>query len=485
MKRAFLFLFIFVSASAQALTLDEYLHQVAEKNGQLKAVQSGQEAASAKREAGDMELATTLTASVQRLDDQKPQELAPGFVMTETAGTSYSLGLAKKFSTGTQAQLTGAMSDVGPYFSMGTLGSAAPPVSGSVTLSLSQSLWKNFFGNATRLRREREAVVETAERGALDLQGRQVLIDAEASFWDCLYMQEEVRQREDSLARAKKIEAWVRRRASNGIGDKADVLNAEGLTAKNELDLLQSRDNLRAAQEKVLTALEIPRGEASPPLKAELEKERPILEMVGKAKLPQKANLNMKDEDVVQLDAYLAILDAKAKAVGAKEAEDAMRPDLVLSGKYGTNSYEDTWNSASSKITDPSKPTKAIGVSFTYMLDGDLKDSTRNAARMQALSAAQTQEHKLLESRSAWQEFIRRHKELGEQVNAAEKLSRIQTQKAAAQRDKLSKGRSITSDVITAEQDASNATLVLSKLRAEQRKMEARARLFVRLQEAP
>lgn len=477
--------FLVPAQMAMAISLDEYLQQVAEKNGLLKAVQSGKEAAEAKREAGDIGLSPILTLQARRLDDKKPMAGGPGFTINQTSGSDYSVSLSKKFSTGTDAMISGTAGNIGAYFPNGSGGLTGPDVSSGLRLQVSQSLWKNFFGHGIRLRQEREGITETLEKQALDVQGRQILISAEAAFWDYLYQQDEARQREESLARAKKIEGWMRNRASNGIGDRADVLKIQGLVALREVELLQSRDALKVAEEKLRTTLELPAGEKFPVLTAELHKVRTPEAMVTSSEVRKLEAANVKSGDIVALNAYMAMLEARARSVGAKEAEDGMRPDLVVEGQYGTNAYESTWGTAFTKMSDATKPTMGIGVKFVYMLDGGLKESTRRAARMEALAASHRQERALMESESSWREYLRRHKELTAQVQAVEKLSQVQTSKAAAERDKFSKGRSVTAEVVTAEQDASESTLQLMKLRAEHRKMEAQARMFVRLQEAP
>ena len=39
-----------------------------------------------------------------------------------------------------------------------------------------------------------------------------------------------------------RIESWVRRRVSDGIGDRADLLNAQALVATRELQLMNTKD---------------------------------------------------------------------------------------------------------------------------------------------------------------------------------------------------------------------------------------------------
>lgn len=467
------------SAQTPSLSLEQFLQQVTERNGNFRALKSSQEASISRRIQGDLELAPMLTASVQSIDDKKPQILG-AFNLTGNKTQEASLGIAKKFSTGTEAQISASVTETTTGFQV-----INPPTTTSTTnafgalgISVSQSLWKNFFGEGTDLRRERELLIEKTESQGLDLQSRQIIINAESAYWDHLYKVEELRQRQESLARAKRIETWVKNRASNGIGDRADVLNAQGLVAGRELQVLNARDEVVASEATIRDMLELSREEAVPRLQGNLGMARNLQTLVD-GKL-QSADGAMQ---VVRLDAYLSVLEAQTKAVVAREVSEGVKPDLVLSGTYRTNSVDTSLGGAGSQITDPSKPTSVVGLKFTYLLDNDLKNASRNTAKMEALAAQQKQSRKILESRTSWDELRRRHTELTQKIVAAEKASQIQLQKADAERDRLSKGRAITSTVILAEEDAAESQLTLTRMRAEQRKLESQGRLFIQISE--
>lgn len=469
--------------SGPTIDLGTFLEQVVERNGNFKSLQSSREASQSRRLQGDLELSPVFTASAQAVDDKRPQIFGPAFSLTGTKQQEVSLGLAKKFSTGTQAALTGSVSETTTMASIGGQPeSSTTNAIGGLGVSISQSLWKDFWGSSTDLRRQREALIEKTETSGLDLQTRQVLIEAEAAYWDHLYLKEEIRQREESLARAKRIESWVRNRASNGIGDRADVLNAQGLVAGRELQLLNSEDELRASEEKIRDLLEMGEQDPMPNMAGNLEGTRTPRAFID-GTLRAQGDDSSTASQVVRLDAYLSVLEARTKAVVAREVAEGVKPDLVLSGAYKTNSVEPGMSAAFAGVTDPSKPTTVVGVKFTYLLDGDVKNAARNSAKMESLAANQRQSRKLLESQTSWEELQRRHTELSKKIEAAAKSSTIQTQKADAERERLSKGRTITSTVILAEQDAAESQLSLAKMRAEQRKLEAQGRMFIQISE--
>jgi outer membrane protein TolC len=471
---AVFFASFFAGGFAQALTLEEYLAQVQSKNKNFRSFEASTSAAEDRFATMDLDLSPALTLKGSYLDDKALVIYGPGIELTRNQVTTYSAELSKKFSSGTTAAVStgvqGVRTDVTGF------GGGAPieTYSGFAEVSLSQSLWKDFFGHATRLRWEREEALRTQEKQSYNLQARQTLIAAESAYWDLIYAQEDIKIREAGLDRAKAILQWVQRRNSNGIGDKADVLNAQGLAQARELELLNAKDDLRTAQQKVADQLEIKNLTELPDLQGNLGQNRSVKSYVNPATAKNR---------IVRLDAYLAILDAKAKAVAADESQDSLRPDLVVQGSYKTNGYDDDLNGSWSKTTDPGHPTVNVGVEFRWLLDWETKGAARNAAKMDALAATLKKERQLIESDSDWSELLRKNDELSKKIVVAQKISETQTAHAAAERQKLSKGRAITSDVITAEQDADEAALTLTKLKTEQRKLESQGRLYIAIGE--
>jgi len=485
-KLALLLTLLASIAQAENLNLDQFLDQVLNQHKAIKSYSQSQQAAEYFREATDTVLSPQLSLQGGYIDDQKPTVTMPYYMINRTQGWNYSATLGKLFSTGTQASLSANLSQL----SLSTTDRMQVPGSaiysnqslgvGSLGVSLAQSLWKDFFGRATHLRQDREWKTEILKQQTFNLQIKQIVVEAENAFWDLLYLQEELQQRIDTLQRSKKIEVWVKKRFSNGIGDKADVLNAEGLSAARSLQLLQTQDDIVAAKRKVVDLLELENVDQVPILRGDIKNIRKLESLVPES---SKASASSRK---VRLDSYLAILEAKVKSIGASEAEESMKPDLQLAGSYATNSYDfnNGITGAYNNLTNTNLPTLNVGLKFVWLLDSDLRNANRESARREALSSTFNMQRQLLESDSAWQEMNRRHQELTREVQAAAFMADVQNKKASAEREKLEKGRSITSQVITAEQDAAESVLTLTKLEVAQRKLESQARLFLNLEES-
>lgn len=464
-------LFILLSAltvplASRAMTLEEFLSAVAKKHGGIQAIQESREASDARRDSGDIEFAPALSLKGSYLEDKKQPNQ---FGASETKVQTATLGFGKKFSSGTSLGLSASSTAMenpdlaNPLFAQGSLG-----------VSISQSLWKDAFGHGTSLRHERERLVNRTERAGLDLQERQLYVNAEIAFWDYLYAKESLEIRKASMNRAKRIENWVSRRVNDGIGDSADLYNARALVASRNLQLQLAEDAQTTAANKLRDFLELPYAEPLPEMQGDFTVARAPTNLVGGG-----------NGRIWRLDSYLAFLEAKTRGVVADEVNEGTKADLVLAGQYNTNSFEQggKLSDGTRNWTKTDTPTTAVSLSWTYLFDTGGKGSTLESARKEAAAAKLRAERSRLESESAWSELNRRHGELSRKVQSAEQISKLQAARARAEQDKLSKGRSITANVITAEQEAAEAELSWTLLRSEQRKLEASSRLFVSVKE--
>lgn len=461
------------SASTSTMNLQDFLRAVESNHKSVQALEEAKKAAKLAQEAGDIELVPVLTADAGLINDKNPLGQFAAFGASETKTSSYSLGLAKKFSTGTGVSITAST------FEIENSALANPAVArfqkfgaGSLGLGLSQSLWKDFFGNATRLRQERQEVATAVSTGTFDMQKQMLLVGAEAAYWNYIFSIENLKIGKASLERAKRIAAWTQRRVNDGISDRADLLQVQALVAARTLQLISAEDELAGAKRSLRDFLELSADQPLPEMTGEISQARAL-----------NASLSGRTGRVVALDAYLSSLDSRSKLLESREAEDKLRPDLILSGSYNTNAFESSMTDAVRKWTETDRPTSKVGLKLIYPFDLGPKNAAREAARKSALISQLQSERKILESESSWIELNRRYSEMSKRVEAATEIARLQMAAARAQADLFNKGRAVTANVITAEEDAGNAELNLTKLKVEQRKMEAQGRLFVVVEE--
>lgn len=472
--RSIAVLLIWTPCLAFAMNLQEFLQVVQTKHKTIQSFDVQKEAADLRNLAGDISLVPALTAGAYWVQDKSPLNQFVTLGAKESRIADYSLGFSKKFSTGTSLGLS---AEAAEYENPGLALPQAPGLSkfgsGALGITLSQSLWKDFFGEGTRLRWQQQNAATTAEKGRYDLQKKLLLVNAEQAYWGYLFALESVKISRDSLERAKRIESWTRRRMNDGISERADLLQTQALVSARQLLLIGAEDDLAAAKQSLRDFLELGTTEALPQVTGDLSKARSLGSMVD----GQKGK-------VLQLDAYLSAIEAKARALAAKQVDDAYRPDLVLSGAYQTHSLDQTLPKAVDNWASTDRPTAKVALNLTYLFDTDVKSAARNSSRKDALAAKLISERKLLESESSWVEINRRYSELTRRIEAADQVMRLQDDRAKAEESLFNKGRSVTSNVVNAEEDADTAKLNLVRLKSEQRKMEAQGRLFIAVEDS-
>lgn len=458
-------LLLVLSQAGYAMTLEEYLAQVKKKNRIYTSTELSIEASRDRQEAGDIELAPTISASyLSSIDKSLPSQTA-----AERKANEYTLGVTKKFSTGTLVSLSGK-STQNSYENPNT-GTNPESSTSSLGVSLSQSLWKNFFGTATRIRHEREQAVSLAETLSLDLQRRSVLIEAEASFWDYVVAQEDLKLKEENFERAKKLDRWTSGRVNNGISDRSDLMNVKALMSLRELELQNARDQLKTEETRLRQNLDLAEGEATPQMQANLSQPRPYVDEL------------LKQKNVISIEAYLSVLQAKSKKLVAEEVTDSYKPDLSLVGGYTTTAYDASGHDALNDVTKSDYPRTYVGVNFTWLFDTSAKKAQVSSYRKDALVAQYTAEKKQAEGKTAWAEHLRKFKVAQESVKTLEKIADYQKQRVRAEQDKFSKGRTITTNVVTAETDSAEADVNYLKAKSGLKKLEASTLLFTAIQE--
>ncbi len=463
---------IIVSAQmAGAITLEEYLAQVRQKNRIYTSVDLSVEASNARREAGDVSLSPRLTATYGIATDKT----VPNTTAAERKSTEYSLGLSKQFSTGTAVTLTarsGHNQYAGLYAPLSSDPTRGTDFSTSgLGITIQQSLWKDFFGNGTRLRHQREEAVNSYENLLLDLNRRRILIEAESSFWDYAIALEDVKLKQENLDRSKKLDRWTSGRVNNGISDRSDLMNVKALMSLRELQFQTSSDQLKTEEVRFRQNLDLAAGDPTPIIQASLGETRTDIRQM------------MQQKNMIEIEAYLASLDAKSRKLTSDELRDSLRPDLALVGAYNTSAYDPTGNNATNDISKPDYARTYVGLNFTWMFDTSAKRAQINAYEKEALAAKYTSEKKAVEGRTAWTEFLRKYTATQETVKTLEKIANYQRQRVKAEQDKFSKGRTITTNVVTAETDSAEAEVTYLRAQSGLKKLEASTLLFTTIQE--
>lgn len=454
-----------ITGNARAMTLEEYMEMVHKKNRLFNSYQTSIEASQEKQIAGDLLLSPTLTAGYSETSDKSE----PSAVAEKRNTTVSNVGLSKKFSTGTLLSLT-ALTTKFAYEAPVTPGNTGYST-GGLGVVLQQSLWKDFFGVATRMRRERESLTNKIETLGYELQKRITLIQAESDFWDYMVAQEDLKLKQANFERAKKLDSWTSNRVSNGISDQTDLLQVRALASLRELELATAKEALKSREAKIKENIDFAASESVPELTADMAVTRPYVTNLAKSK------------NVVKIDTYLTSVEAEIKQKVSDEVVDSLRPDLSFLGKYNTSSYNVDYIEMQKNMSKTDKPVTFIGLSLSWLFGSDAKSAQLSAAKKEALASSLKADQAKITGENAWSDLLRQYELTKQNVLTLGKIAQLQRDRAKAEQSKFTKGRTITFNVVNAETDAAQAEVNYLTAKSGLRKLEASTQLFMSVAE--
>ena len=229
------------SLVSSTLTLESFLSQVHGNHDGSKSAELSSESAKKKVLQSDLPLAWVLNSSVeQRNDYQTPLSL---FFLQNTS-TTYSLGISKLTTFGLQAKWA-LNARLYNYVNLPAAYAAIIPFSSywdiSTGVELTQSLWRNGFGGATRIQQGLDEAVALSSYHRNAFTVLELRAQAEVAYWNVASSQQIVKIQQENLERATQLVAWSKKRAKFDLADNSDLLQAESSYELRQLDLIQSQ----------------------------------------------------------------------------------------------------------------------------------------------------------------------------------------------------------------------------------------------------
>lgn len=418
----------------------------------------------------DLVLQPVLELSAHRLNDRR-MTLTNTAVSTATTSArkarvdTMSALLTKPFSTGTTLTVT-------PVLERALFPTLDPRERSTFDwqVGISQSLWRDGFGRSTRLRWARESAERKQQIADLLAKQAQLQVEFESLYWDWAMAVRERELRAKNVSRGRDLLKYIRGRFARSAAENSDVLQAQALLERRELELMAVEQNVVLAASRMEKYVPGIKWQPDP---SELDKSRDFEKLVT----PWQADdLN----ETLKLDLVAARNAAFVAERRADEAREQIRPDLNLQLAYGKNAIDPDSDTALRQGTDGRNEFSSIGVVFKTGLDLGQERRKVEAARASRDSAKLHREALESEGRVAWAQYKRNIADLQARIQRAGKLAEVQEKKVVAERQRYRLGRTNAFQAITFEQDAADAEITYWNLNAQLRKTEAQARLFAR-----
>ncbi|MDD4973775.1 MAG: TolC family protein [Bacteriovorax sp.] len=432
-----------VGFSAQ-LTLDDFLKQVEGKNQSMTASKLIAEGAQERANEGKLIFRPNIFAQAQSTIDKRPTANvnAQG---DRTDNNFVTAGILQQFNFGLQGKL-------GYNFSHTRIYDASPaflPINnfhdGVATLELSQSLWRNFLGRESR---SQEVIITSQAQATKHTENYKIkatLAQAELLYWSLSQIRKVVRVQKESLERAQKIRVWNQNRLKSGLAENSDFLQSDANYKAREYELKSAMQDLKTLQRSVNSL----RGVDSEALDEDLESVDS--EIIKKLALPSKEELRE--------DTKAALEIQKISKASADLSIEKNKPTFEMYGTYALNGRDPQADQAVTNSFKTNHDTKAIGLRFVAPLDFGTTSDNINGYRKEQIAATQNFQRKLFEQEQQWNDLAARFEDAKVKLSLVEKIEEAQKIKASNERDRLSKGRTVTFQVLNFEQDYAQSEL--------------------------
>ncbi len=446
-------LLLSVTVSAQTLPLEGYLQQVKQKHTGYKGSQLVSQGAVERSVESDLLFLPSFLASAGYSRDKAPA--AP----TEPAD------LKVQFLTGGLRQQTRFGLGVDLSYSLSKKEAfAVSGYEGKPTLGVSMPFWQNGFGRSVRATEELLEAQALASGYGESFRLKLILAEAENTYWRLALVRENVEVQKDTLVRAQRIRDWNQRRVQLQLSDRIDLLQADAALESRKLDLQAAMDEQQAAARAFNTL----RGESQDAVEEALT--LPKAEVIDGMSAPRRAELR---DDVKAAKELARLADANA-TVGREK----LLPKLDLRGSVSFSGTDASAGSAVKNSFKTDRPEYSAALEFSVPLAfGTTSDSRAGYAKEQ-LGAELKYERQYFEQEREWNDLQNRLGEAKKRLQLARSIEQAQREKVLHERDRHTRGRTTTFQVLQFEQEYAFAQLAHIRAQSDVLRIIAQMKTF-------
>ncbi|MGE4130399.1 MAG: TolC family protein [Bdellovibrionales bacterium] len=437
-------------ANGSQITLDEYLSQVAGKNGAYKGAEIGEEAASLREEEWSLITSPSLFGGAQRFKDER-EVSSPRFQGSETTVDTYSLGVNQQTNFGLAAKLSYVYNDTTIKGADTTFLPDPHFLTAGPYLELTQALGRNGFGGEIRASQRLQEAQAKAAKHLSGFKRTTIGAEAESLYWRLALSREALAAAKQNKERADRILGWSSNRAKMELADRADLLQAEAALLSRTLELQTATDDEKAASRAFNTMRGLESEFVSETLSGFDERTLSTL------KVPEKKGLRG--------DVRAAEQEQIAAQANAELARQRNKPVLDAFVNVGLNGRDTKSDDTVSESFTDKHPHTTFGVRFNIPLDLVQSSKNREAYTREALAAKMNYQQKVFEEQRLWLDLNKKFNDARQRLELAVRIEAAQKKKLEYERNRHSRGRTTTYQVILFEQDFSGAQL--ARIRAQ------------------
>lgn len=452
-KVVFTLIVSLLSLNAYSMSLEEYLNLVKKDSLTFKANNEKVDSAKLLLSEADLFYTPEFFVDASYSDSEKPQN--PPFYRA-IKNKNISLGIAQTFKFGLEAKLS--------YEALGFNMIGTPAVPGfnilaeywdtSPKLELRMPLLSGGFGR--RLRAEEESLRKQviAEQQNAEAQTAAILAEAEANYWKLAIWQEVISIQEQALKAAESILSYVTKKRNMNLGDDSDVVQAQALVEAKRFELKISNDESRSTLRSFNKMANRQANQSAEQL------EKVDFDKLENFEVPEKRPGDRADVLALQAQADLAMATAKL-------ARERGKPTLDVFGQVAMHGQRAGFSDSMDQSFNSVYNTNMIGMNLKVPLFfGSLSNLDKGATKAQ-IAAQLTKESAEFNQEQEWVHLTESLKDIRENLKMLTKLESIQKKKLDIERRRFREGKTTTFQVLSFEQEYSQASATRVKLASD------------------
>jgi outer membrane protein TolC len=431
-------------AAAGATNFQDFLSQVQSKNPDYLALTKRVESLELRAQESRLLISPEAFADYSYIDDQT-QPTNP-FSPTRIHNEGFSVGLRSQTQIGLAGELAFgsrqiSLAGVSPNF-VDFLNANNT----FLNLTLTQPLWRNSFGSATRRQVRLKESSVNLELSQAQFQKRQFLLTAENIYWTVAALREVIDLQNENVSVARRTAQTMGQKVRQRLADDVDGLQTQAALQAREIELQQSKDSYQLA----LRQLNRMRGfdPKAPFEPAELPYQQWLKELGSYS----GRTGHREDFQALKQQAHLTELQGEL-------SKDSLRPDVSLYGRATMNGREPGFNGSFEEMQGNHFPRYEVGVRLTAPLNFGVASDVKSGFSQQAVAGRlQSAAASDLEKRT-WTDSLERAQESAQLFERSQKLEAVQKGLIEKERRRLQNGRSTIFQVLQAEQNFAQAQI--------------------------
>jgi len=458
-------LFAYVPSYALELKLEDYLEKVKANNHAIKASLITLASLESRRDESTLLYKPQMFSEFQFAIDQKPTTniAAQG---NQTNFQTINAGLMQQFEMGLKAKLKYSLSHT-------HILNASPSVlplsnynDAQLSLELSQSLLRNSMGSETKAQKNLADYDRQSKVYLEQFKVKTILTRAEALYYSFAQLKKMHQVQKETLERALKLKSWTENRVNSGLGDRSDLLQADSNVRFREYEMAGIEQQLASSKKALFNMM----GEVDQSSLQELN--------LSTAFFSQAKDLNLASFDQKRLDLKAQEELIKLAKENIQLSIERNKPNLEVYGSYALNGRDSARMESITNGFKTDHDTIAMGLRFSAPLDLTLLSKNRESYNNEKAALELNLKQKEFDIEEEWKELTRKFKEAKTNLLLSTKIEEAQKTKAINERDRLSRGRTTTFQVLNFDQDLAQSSLLKMKHELELLNYYAQSKLF-------